>query len=37
MFRPYETEPYFDEMLKNNEPKPHYKSFCNKLMEFSEN
>ncbi|TCN27455.1 circularly permuted type 2 ATP-grasp protein [Mesobacillus foraminis] len=37
MFKPYETNSYFDEMLNpNGQPKDHYKSFHSMLLEVSE-
>lgn len=35
MFKPYETKPFFDEMLDNGEPKKHYTPFYVQMQQLS--
>ena len=37
MFKPYKTEPFYDEMLNQDKPRPHYTAFYEQLQNFSDN
>ena len=37
MFKPYETNTFYDEMLEGDKPKKHYIPFYQQLQRFTEN